>query len=56
MDYKQALQFVKQAKQPPAYFDHEGDRYRFDHPEFYKDKNIYNFMGKDKSISITLQK
>ena len=29
MDYAEAIEFIKEAKQPPAYFDHNGDRYRF---------------------------
>lgn len=56
MDYAEAIEFIKEAKQPPAYFDHNGDRYRFHSPEYYQDKNIYNFMGREQCISITLKK
>ena len=56
MNIQEALSFIKEAKQPAAYFDHDGERYRFQNLDIKNDKTIYKYLGENQEISISLNK
>lgn len=56
MNIQDALEFINEARQPAAYFEHDGERYRFQNLEIKEDKTIYKYLSPSQEISISLKK
>lgn len=56
MNIMEMLDFIKEAKQPAAYFDHDGERYRFRNLEIKDGKTIYNYLGEKQEIQVSIKK
>lgn len=56
MDIIEALDFINEAKQPAAYFDHGGERYRFQNLDIKEGKTIYKYLSPSQEINFSLKK
>ena len=56
MNIMEMLDFIKEAKQPVAYFDHDGERYRFRNLEIKDGKTIYNYLGEKQEIQVSVKR
>lgn len=56
MNIQDALDFIKVAKQPAAYFDHDNERYTFQNVEYNNDKTIYKYLNEKRDIEITIKR
>lgn len=56
MNIIEALDFINEAKQPAAYFDHNGERYRFQNLDIKNDKTIYKYLSPSQEISFSLKR
>lgn len=55
MNIQDALDFINKAKQPAAYFEHGGERYRFQNLEIKDNKTIYKYLSPSQEINISLK-
>lgn len=52
MDLLDAQDFVRETKQPLMYFDHAGERYRFQNLEIKEGQSIYKYLSPTQEIKI----
>lgn len=56
MNIQEALDFIKKAKQPAAYFDDKEERYRFQNVAYENDKTIYKYLNESRNIEISIKR
>jgi len=52
MDLIDAQEFVYKTKQPLMYFDHNGERYRFQNLEIKEGQSIYKYLSPTQEVKI----
>ena len=56
MNISEVIDFIKETKQPAAYFDTEKERFRFGHLEINNNnQRIYNYLNGDTTVQITIK-
>lgn len=55
MNIIDALDFINETKQPAAYFDHDGERYRFQNLEFNNNQTIYKYLSPSQEVSFSVK-
>ena len=55
MNIIDALDFINETKQPAAYFDHNGERYRFQNLEIKNCQSIYKYLSPNQEVSFSVK-
>ena len=55
MDLIEAQDFIDKTKQPVMYFDHIGERYRFQNLEITNGQSIYKYLSPTQEINLAVR-